>query len=214
MYTPTHFQEPRLEVLHHLIRTHPLATVVTLSDQGLDANHIPFVLSPQEGPYGTLRCHVARANPIWKEATQAAMQATETLLIFHGPQAYISPSWYPSKAETGKVVPTWNYAVVHAHGKMRVVDDPVWLRSQLEAITRQNESAMLQPWQVKDAPADYIEKMMAAVVGIEIPITRLTGKWKVSQNQPEQNRAGVVDGLGRMGEAGQTMAAWVKDASA
>lgn len=207
MYCPKHFEELRLEVLHQLMRAHPLATLVTLSPDGLDANHIPLVLIENEGDFGTLRGHVARANPIGKTP-----QAGEVLAIFQGPQAYISPSWYPSKAETGKVVPTWNYAVVHAHGPLRVIEDAAWLRSQLEAMTHHMESQLRHPWQVGDAPADYIEKMMAAIVGIEIPITRLVGKWKVSQNQPEANRAGVVRGLGMQGAKGEAMAGLVQGA--
>jgi len=191
MYIPAHFAEPRVEVMHDLIRAHPLSTLVTLSPSGLDANHLPFHLSGEPAPLGTLRGHVARANPLWREIVQGA----DVLAIFQGPHAYITPSWYPTKAETGKVVPTWNYAVVHAHGKLRVLDDAVWLRAHLAALTAHNEQPFAPPWQPSDAPPDYIEKLMAAVVGIEITITRLCGKWKTSQNQPPKNQAGVVQGL-------------------
>lgn len=191
MYIPKHFDEPRVEVLHALMRAHPLATLVTLSADGLNANHIPLLLSNEPAPLGTLRGHVARANAIWSDVAEGG----DVLAVFHGPDAYITPSWYPSKAENGKAVPTWNYAVAHAYGTLRVRDDAVWLRAHLEALTRNQEATMPEPWHISDAPPDYIEKMMAAVVGIEIVITRLLGKWKVSQNQPAQNQAGVVQGL-------------------
>jgi transcriptional regulator len=198
VYLPRHFAEPRVETMHELIRERPLATLVTLTSQGLEANHVPLRLSAEPHPFGMLRGHVARGNPLWREAAAGA----EVLAIFHGPQAYITPSWYPAKKETGKVVPTWNYVVVHAHGTLRVVDDPAWLRTQLEALTAHNEASFAEPWQVADAPDDYIEKMIGAVVGIEITITRLAGKWKLSQNHPHSNRAGVVRGLEGKGDAG------------
>ena len=191
MYMPKHFEESRTELLHDLIRSRPLATLVTLSPSGLNANHIPLHLSEDPPPFGTLRGHVARANPIWQDL----VQDVEALAVFHGPDTYITPSWYPTKEETGRVVPTWNYAVVHAHGDLRVVDDPLWLRTLLEKLVFQNERQLSQPWALHDAPADFIEKMIGAIVGIEIVITRLLGKWKVSQNQPAQNREGVIQGL-------------------
>ena len=191
MYIPKHFDEPRLEVLHALMRAHPLATLVTLSSDGLNANHIPLLLAAEPAPLGSLRGHVARANALGRDVVQGA----EVLAVFQGPDAYISPSWYPTKREHGKAVPTWNYAVAHAYGSLRVVDDAVWLRAHLEALTSRHEASMPEPWHVSDAPGDYIDKMMAAVVGIEITITRLLGKWKVSQNQPAQNQAGVMAGL-------------------
>jgi len=191
MYIPAHFAEPKIEVMHDLIRAHPLSTLVTLSSGGLDANHLPLHLSDKPAPLGTLRGHVARANPLWRDFAQEV----EVLAIFQGPASYITPSWYPTKAETGKVVPTWNYAAVHAHGKLRVLDDAAWLRAHLAALTAHNEMPFPEPWQPSDAPPDYIEKLMAAIVGIEIVITRLSGKWKTSQNQPPQNQAGVVRGL-------------------
>ncbi len=200
MYVPKHFAEPRVDVLHQLMRAHPLATLVTLTADGLDANHVPLLLSPEPGPFGSLRGHVARANPVWRDLTPDT-GGSEVLAIFHGPDAYITPSWYASKAETGKVVPTWNYAVAHAHGALRVVDDPVWIRAQMTALTAQGEAAFAEPWRVDDAPADYIEKLIGAVVGIEIVITRLSGKWKVSQNQSAANREGVVRGLLASGES-------------
>jgi transcriptional regulator len=145
-------------------------------------------------PCGTLQGHIARANPLWRQAADA-----EVLVIFHGPQAYVTPSWYPTKREHGKAVPTWNYAVVHARGRLRVIEDPVWLRQQLEALVTHHESSFAEPWQISDAPPDYINKMLGAIVGIEISITGLTGKWKISQNQPEANRTGVVKGLRQQG---------------
>ena len=191
MYVPKHFDEPSIDVLHELMRARPLATLVILSSNGLNANHIPLHLAVEASPLGILRGHVARANPLWSDC----VKDVEALAIFSGPDTYISPSWYPGKAETGKVVPTWNYAVAHAYGQLRVIDDATWLRVHLEALTTHHEAMQPEPWQVADAPADYIDKMLAAVVGIEIDIVRLSGKWKMSQNQPPQNRAGVVDGL-------------------
>jgi transcriptional regulator len=191
MYVPEQFEEPRVGVMHELIRAQPLATLVTLSAGGLNANHIPFHLLESPAPFGTLRGHVARANPIHSDLRKDV----EALAIFHGPDAYVSPSWYATKKESGKVVPTWNYVVVHAYGFVKVTDDTSWLRAQLEALTTQNEASLPQPWSISDAPGEYIEKLMGAIVGLEMVITRLVGKWKVSQNHPENNRAGVVAGL-------------------
>ena len=153
MYIPKHFAEPRVDVLHELIRAHPLSTLVTLASSGLNANHIPLHLSHEPSPFGTLRGHVARANPIWNDIADDV----EALAIFHGPDVYVTPSWYPTKAETGRVVPTWNYVVAHAYGTLRVADDPAWVRAHLEALTAQNERAFAQPWRLEDAPPDFIE---------------------------------------------------------
>jgi len=191
MYIPRQFDEPRVDVIHALIRAQPLATLVTLAAGGLNANHVPLHLAESPAPYGTLQGHVARANPILSDLNRNI----ESLAVFHGPNAYITPSWYATKQETGKVVPTWNYAVVHAYGFLRIVDDAAWLRAQLEDLTAHNEAPFAEPWKVSDAPDQYIEKMMAGIVGIEMVITKLSGKWKVSQNQPAQNQAGVVAGL-------------------
>lgn len=177
--------------MHELIRARPLATLVTLSSNGLNANHIPLHLSDSPAPFGTLRGHVARANPLLSDLANDI----EALAVFHGPDVYITPAWYATKKETGKVVPTWNYVVVHAYGFLRVVDDTDWLRAQLETLTAHNEVSFPEPWAVSDAPVEHIEKIMAAIVGIEMVITRLFGKWKVSQNQPSQNLASVVAGL-------------------
>jgi transcriptional regulator len=203
MYLPRHFDESRVDVLHGLIHAHPLGALVTLTAGGLDANHIPFEVDPEPAPFGTLRGHVARANPVWRDLTPDV----EALVIFQGPDIYVSPAWYPTKQETGKVVPTWNYAVVHAHGRPRFIDDREWLRGFVTALTNRHESGRPDPWQVTDAPADYVESMLGAIVGLEIPITRLVGKWKMSQNRPAQDRGGVVDGLRREGgQAGATIA--------
>ena len=194
MYVPQHFDEQRVEVMQELMRERPLATVVTMSSLGLNANHIPLHFSTEPAPFGTLRGHVARANPMWRDL----QTGFEALVIFHGPDAYISPSWYATKQESGKVVPTWNYAVVHAYGTLQVIDDASWVRSQLEALTAHNERRFTEPWAVSDAPRDFTEKLIAAVIGIEIVISRLSGKWKVSQNQPPQNQAGIIDGLDKV----------------
>ena len=203
MYLPKHFEETRAEVLHQLIRTHPFAALVTLTADGLNANHVPFEIDADPAPLGTLRAHVARGNPLWREFASA----TDALVIFQGPHSYISPSWYPTKKQTGKVVPTWNYAVVHAYGALRVVHDPVWLRALVEKLTAHHEAGRSHPWQVTDAPADFIEKQLGAIVGLEIQVTRLLGKWKVSQNRPAQDRTGVVGGLLQEGSASATVMA-------
>ncbi len=206
MYIPPHFAETRLEAMHQLMHTHPLAALVVLTDDGLVANHIPFFLLETEGEFGILRGHVARANPVWQHFKPEA----EALIIFNGAQQYITPAWYPTKKEAGKVVPTWNYAVVHAHGNVQIQQESVWIRSHLEALTNRNESAIESDWQVSDAPAEYIERMMSMIIGIEIPIARLEGKWKVSQNQPEQNREGVIKGLKTLAGDGCPMAGLVE----
>lgn len=193
--------------MHQLIRVHPLATLVVHAPSGLNANHIPLYLSESPEPYGTLQGHIARANPLFGEIGEGI----EALAIFHGPQSYITPSWYATKKETGKVVPTWNYAVVHVSGVLRVVDNASWLRAQLNALTNQNEASFAKPWAVSDAPKDYIDKIMAAIVGIEMTITKMLGKWKVSQNQPAQNQRGVIAGLNESGLANsKAMAAMVE----
>lgn len=191
MYTPKQFEEPNVEVMHGLIRACPLATLVTLSSSGLNANHIPLHISQEPSPFGTLRGHVARSNPVWTDF----MSNVEALAIFHGPDTYITPSWYATKQETGKVVPTWNYVVVHAYGSLRIVDNATWLRVQLEALTAHNEASFPKPWKVTDAPHAYTEKLIGSIIGIEIVITKLHGKWKVSQNQPAQNQTTVIEGL-------------------
>jgi transcriptional regulator len=208
MYQPAHFAESRVDVLHEFIREHPLAVFVTFGANELNANHIPFELDPEPAPFGTLRGHVARANPVWRTFSQDV----EALLVFHGPRHYITPSWYPTKQEHGKVVPTYNYIVVHAYGPLRVVDDKTWLRGLVVKLTDKHESTRAEPWKITDAPEDYIEKMLGAIVGIEIPVSRLVGKWKASQNQPPVNRDGVVTGLGEIDHPdAATMAGFVRE---
>jgi transcriptional regulator len=197
VYVPSQFEERRLDVLHKLIADNPFGTLVTMNAGGINADHLPFVLDPAAGACGTLRAHVARANPLWRDSSFDV----EALAIFEGANAYVSPSWYPSKQEDGKVVPTWNYMVVHAYGPLRVIDDPAWLRALLERLTDRHESGLAAPWRVADAPPDYIDKLLNAIVGIEIPITRLVGKWKISQNRSAADRAGVAAGLNAHGGA-------------
>lgn len=209
MYVPAHFEESRIEALHELILTHPFSTLVTLSSVGINANHIPLHLIPEAGQYGTLQGHVARANPLWNDH----VKDVEALVIFQGPSSYISPSWYPTKQEHGKVVPTWNYITVHAYGTLRVIDDPVWVKNQLESLTAQQEASFDKPWAISDAPVEFTDKMIRAVVGIEILITRLIGKWKVSQNQPVLNQAGVVQGLESLDKSEATALAAVVEKS-
>lgn len=190
MYLPSAFREDSPEVQQEFIRAHPLGVLTTSGDGGLMANHIPCLFYP-EGPHGVLRLHVARANP---QLTDLAA-GRECLVVFHGPQAYVTPSWYPTKAETHKVVPTWNFVAVHAWGVPVIQDDPAWLRAQLDALTDSQERARAQPWRVADAPADFIAAQMRAIVGVEIPIARIEGKWKVSQNRTLADRRGVAEGL-------------------
>jgi len=196
MYLPKHFEESRPEVLHELVRAQPLGLLVTLNDAGLQANPVPFILDPDPaGGPGILRAHVARANPLWRETRTD----TESLVVFQGPQAYVSPGWYPSKAEHGKVVPTWNYVMVQARGTLRAVDDAAWVRAFVTRLTTHHEAVQARPWAVTDAPADFIEATARAIVGIEITLSALTGKWKVSQNRSAADRAGVASGLRAIG---------------
>lgn len=191
MYIPKHNEETNFSVLHALIRSHPLGTWVTSAGGELLANHIPFLLDASHGEHGTLVGHVARANNVWKTfSTQV-----NSLVIFQGPEAYITPSWYPSKRAHGKGVPTWNYVVVHAQGMPRAIEDRDWLLRHVTALTATQEAGEEFPWKVLDAPQDYVDRMLGAIVGIEIPISSLVGKWKVSQNRPEEDRLGVVSGL-------------------
>lgn len=213
MYLPTHFTEVRIPELHALIRARPFATLVTMDSAGLVANHLPMELDAAAGPLGTLRGHVARANPVWK-SHRAEVGA---LAIFQGADHYITPSYYPSKAATGKVVPTWNYAAVHVHGPLRAIEDPAWLRAFVEQLTDRHEAARAAatgaaPWHVGDAPEAYIEATLKAIVGVELEITRIEGKWKVSQNRPAEDRAGVAAGLdGEPGDAARAMAQLVRE---
>ena len=191
MYLPPHFAETRPEALRDLMHQHGLATLITLASEGLTANHIPLEYDPVPAPWGTLRGHVARANPVWHDFSAEV----GALAVFQGPQAYITPSWYPSKAATGRVVPTYNYLVVHAHGSLHVIDDPAWVRAFVTRLTERYESERPRPWAVSDAPSDFIDQQLRAIVGIEIPITKLVGKWKNSQNRPSADQVGVAQGL-------------------
>lgn len=190
MYTPAAFREDRPEVLRRLIRSHPLATLVTGGANGLIANLVPFVLTTTADG-DVLRAHMAKAN----DQLASLREGGEALVIFQGPEAYISPAWYPSKQEHGKVVPTWNFVVVQAWGTPVVIDDPAWLRAQIHDLTTLQEGGRDDPWAVADAPADYIDAQVRAIAGLEIPVSRIEGKWKASQNQPQANRHGVVKGL-------------------
>ena len=198
MYRPSHFDEPRVEVMHDLIRTHSLASIVTVTGGTLTADHIPMRVVPTPAPFGTLRAHVARANPLWREIGAGA----DALAIFQGPNLYISPSHYATKQEAGKVVPTWNYTVVHAHGKLRAIDDPHWLREFLEGLTDQHESKRVARWKISDAPDAFVDTQLKAIVGIELSVTDLVGKWKVSQNRLPIDRQSTIDSLRRDGDAG------------
>lgn len=204
MYQPSAFQEERIEVLHALIRTHPLATLITAGAGGLVANLVPFTLA-DAGVKGTLRAHIAKAN----DQVDALKAGAETLVVFHGPEAYITPTWYPSKKEHGRVVPTWNYVVVQARGAPRVIDDPVWVRAQITELTSGQENQRLEPWKVTDAPEPFIQDQIKAIIGVEIPILSLEGKWKVSQNRIAADRQGVYEGL--LGEGLEAMAKLVAE---
>jgi len=196
MYLPPGFREERPEVLRALIAEFPLAALVTTGPDGLTANHLPFLYDPEPAPWGTLRGHLARANSQWRMAEGEA----EALAIFQGPQAYVSPNWYPSKRETGRAVPTWNYAVVHAHGRLSAYSDPERLREFLDRLTAEHEASQPIPWKPADAPAEYVDGLLRAIVGIELAITRIEGKWKTSQNQTAENRSGAADGLEALGK--------------
>jgi transcriptional regulator len=207
MYIPSHFVRPRIDLMQALVAANPLATLVTNSSCGLDANHIPLLLKQDGSAYGKLVGHVARSNSLWKQATPTI----DVLSIFHGPQCYISPSSYATRQETGKVVPTWNFTVVHAYGSLRAIDDPQWLMAQLEELTSHNERDMPNPWTVSDAPPEFAKNLLGAIVGIEISISRLAGKWKVSQNQLEENQSSVIQALRSGGsKAARSMATLVE----
>jgi transcriptional regulator len=188
MYLPKLHEQTDLAELHGLMRAHPLGTWATQGNGELIVNHVPFILDSAAGPYGTLLCHVARANPVWQDFSKSV----ESVIVFHGPDAYISPAWYPSKSLHGKVVPTWNYTVVHAHGMPVVVTQGDALRDHLARLTATHEGELASAWKISDAPEDFIAHMMKQIVGIRIPISRIVGKWKVSQNRSPADRQGVV----------------------
>jgi transcriptional regulator len=195
VYIPKANEENRLEVLHDLIESHPLASLVTMTSSGLFASHLPMVLERKSATRGLLKGHLSRANKQWRDF----QPAVEALAIFSGPEHYITPSWYAEKQETGRVVPTWNYAVVHVYGTLKVIEDPAWLLQHLKALTTVHESAFPAPWQVSDAPADYVASLLKGIVGLELPIERIEGKWKASQNRSERDRAGIIEGLEELG---------------
>lgn len=203
MYNPAFYREDRREVQFDLIRTHPLGVLISGGAGGLMANSVPFTAYADEGAGGVLRAHVARANPQWQELAEGA----ECLVVFQGPHAYISPSWYPSKAESHKTVPTWNYATVHVWGRPTLHEDAAWLRRQIDDLTQAHEGGRPQSWQVSDAPADYVAAQLKAIVGIELAVTRIEAKWKMSQNRSEADRRGVVTGLQAEGTPAATQVA-------
>jgi transcriptional regulator len=193
MYIPGANKEDRLSVLHKLMEDQPFASLITVGSSGLFASHIPMVLE-QNGGKGRLRGHISRANTQWRDYTPSV----EALAIFSGSQHYITPSWYAEKQETGKVVPTWNYVVVHAYGYLKVIEDGQWLMAHLERLTNTHEADFPIPWKVGDAPADYVASLAKGIVGLEMDIERLEGKWKLSQNRSEQDRIGVAKGLAEL----------------
>jgi transcriptional regulator len=208
MYQPPHFREERTEVQHALMRAHPLALLVTFGEGGLTANPVPLILHPERGEKGVLRGHLARANPQWRSFDPSV----ECLAVFQGVDAYITPSWYATKRETGKVVPTWNYAVVQAYGRLTVIEDAGWLGEQVRSLTDRHEAARPAPWAVADAPENFVRAQLKGIVGIEIAIDRIEAKWKVSQNRNEADRAGVTEGLlGEEDEAARAMASLVAE---
>jgi transcriptional regulator len=193
MYVPAQFKEDRVSVLHDAIRKYGFGTLVTSSEQELEASHLPMLLELEPAPLGTVLGHVARANPQW----QRVKPGFQALAIFLGPNTYITPSWYPTKQQTGKVVPTWNYLAIHAYGTLSFFDDPAELREHVEKMTDTHEAPRAVPWAVSDAPANFVDQMLRAIVGFRLRITKLEGKWKMSQNRPAQDVTGVIEGLAR-----------------
>lgn len=204
MYEPPHFRDDDLDAQHGLIEAYPLGLMISAGPEGIIANPIPFILYRGDGERGTLRCHLAKANPQW----QALAETPAALVVFQGSQSYVTPSWYPTKAETEKVVPTWNYAMVQARGQARVVSDAAWLHANVSALTDQQEGQRQKPWSVSDAPEPFIAAQLKGIVGIEIAIETISGKFKVSQNRPVADRAGVAEGLA---ESNPAMAAMVRE---
>lgn len=200
MYNPPAFEESRLPILHEAIRATRLATLVTFGAEGIIASHLPIILDAADGPFGSIRGHLARANPQWREITPEV----PALAIFPGPDAYISPSWYATKQQSGKVVPTWNYVAVHAYGTIEFFDDPDQLRAIVTDLTLLHEEARPDPWAVTDAPPEFIRAQLKGIVGFRLPIARLEGKWKLSQNRSDEDRAGVICGLKELGRPAET----------
>jgi transcriptional regulator len=194
MYIPRHNEEKRVSVMHELIVSQPLGTLVTLGSSGLFASHFPMILETDGSEFGVLKGHISRANTQWRDF----VPTVDALAIFSGHQHYITPNWYPGTKEHGKEVPTWNYVVVHAYGPLKVNEDKDWLLANVETLTNIHEASSPVPWKVSDAPPDYIKVLLNGIIGIELPIRRLEGKWKVSQNRTESDRKGVVEGLAKL----------------
>jgi len=197
MYIPPLFAETRIDVLQQCIRDHAFGALITHDAAGLNANHIPFEIDAEPAPFGTLRAHVSRNNPLWREQDPAR----EALMIFQGPHTYVTPSWYPSRHDGGKVVPTWDYIVVHAYGQLQIREDAAWLHAHVARLTSQHEAGFAQPWQLDSAPAAYIAAQLHGIVGLEIRITRLLGKWKTNQNRPRADQLAVAQALRERGDA-------------
>lgn len=210
MYQPPHFVETRLDVLHALIRAHPLGLLISADSEGPVADPLPFLLDSDVAPHGRLRTHLARANPQWRRIVQNP--EAPVLVVFQGADSYVTPSWYETKRETGKVVPTWNYVIVQVRGRPRVIEDSVWLARQISALTEKHEADRDEPWRVTDAPDAFITSQLKGIVGLEIDIAEISGKWKVSQNRPVGDRIGVAEGLDDLGDsaAKQEMARLVR----
>lgn len=195
MYLPQQFAEPRIEELHRIVQENPLGMLVTNTASGLEANHLPFLLDAAHGAADVLLAHVARANPVWHEVADG----DDVLVVFRGVHGYISPGWYPGKAETHRRVPTWNYEVVHAHGTIHVHDDVKFLRGVVGRLTRRHEADQPQPWKMGDAPPDYLAEELSHIVGIEIRLNRLEGKRKLNQHHERRDREGAIRGLDERG---------------
>jgi transcriptional regulator len=191
MFRPEHFRVEDAAEMHALMRARPFAALVSMTPGGLCGTHLPTVLKDDEGPFGTIECHLARANPHWKDLAKGE----EAMMIFQGADGYVTPNWYATKVATGKAVPTWNYAIVHAYGRPAIVNDKEWLKHHVTELSAQQERSEPQPWAVSDAPESYIDAMLRGIVGFRFEITRLEGKWKMSQNREAQDRLGVIDGL-------------------
>ena len=200
MYTPKDFRVEDLAILHADMRQNALATLISITSNGLVATHLPILLDEHRGPNGTILGHVSRANLQWKQSDPTA----KALIIFTGPDTYVTPSWYPAKQETGRVVPTWNYAAIHAYGKLTFFEDPERLRDIVTRLTNQHEAAFPKPWQVTDAPPNYIDSQLKAIVGFELPILRIEGKRKFNQNRSAEDRAGVINGLRALNDPRKT----------
>lgn len=195
MYVPAHFDEPRIEVLHELIEKNALGVLFTHGRSGLDANHLPFNLNKAQGRLGVLQCHVARRNPIWQDIATGE----EALVVFRAGDAYISPNWYPTKHETGKQVPTWNYMVAHAHGRVTIYDDERYVRTLVARLTKSHEAIQPEPWKISDSPRDYFDALAKMIVGIEIEITQLVGKSKLGQDEVLRDIVGAGMALKQRG---------------